>query len=74
MLHDEHQARLPADESAGAGEIDQRIPDWDEIVLHLRAASGDELTESRNSHSNSAWANLIAALVEQQRSGAAKGD
>jgi hypothetical protein len=40
----------------------------------LQAAGADELNESRNSHNNSSWANLIAALVEQQRAEPAKGD
>jgi len=74
VLHDEREARLSTEESNEADELDRAVPDWDEIVLLLQAAGADELIESRNSHNNSSWANLIAALVEQQRAEPAKGD
>ena len=74
MLHDEREVRLSTEESSHAGELDRAIPDWDEIVLLLQTAVGEGLDESSNSHINSGWAKLIAALVEQRHSEQAKGD
>ena len=75
MLYDDGEARLrvagePTEPAQKAG----TIPDWDEVILILQAASADELFEDRNSHNNAAWAKLVAALVEQQHPKPAKPD
>ena len=75
VLHDESEARVrSAEGSTDLAEKGGGIPDWDEVILILQAVSTDEPFEDRNSHSNAAWARLIAALVEQQGLGAAKRD